>query len=159
MWAISTLLFLVTGKASRVLLDRWITSETFHDVQNANRRCTGHITMSTARGNYRLITVHAPFLAIASNQKSLSNNYYCMEALSHWTEIKNSGRCSPWNFTKKYCTYACHKMRVYSPPKVPLQPLSQTFLRIPKQYFVFVSSPKKQTHTVCNNRPNIVDLS
>ena len=32
-------------------------------------------------------------------------------------------------------------------------------LQIPKQFFVFVSSPKKQTHTVCNNRPNIVDLS
>ena len=39
-----------------------------------------------------------------------------------------------------------------------LRPLSQIFLRIPKQYFVFVSSPKKQTHTVCNNRPGIVDL-
>ena len=37
-------------------------------MQNANRRCTGHATMSTERGNYRLITVHAPFLAIAPNQ-------------------------------------------------------------------------------------------
>ena len=46
------------------LLDRWITSETFHDVQNANSRCTGHATMSTERGNYLLITVRAPFLAI-----------------------------------------------------------------------------------------------
>ena len=55
--------------------------------------------MSTERGNYRLITVHASFLAIAPNQKSLSN--YCMKALSHLLEIKNSGRCSPWNFTKK----------------------------------------------------------
>ena len=45
------------------------------------------------------------------------------------------------------------------PPKVPLQPLSETFLRIPKQHFVFVSSPKKQTHIVCNNRPNIANLS
>ena len=57
--------------------------------------------------------------------------------------MKNSGRYSPWNFTKNYCTYKCHTLRVYSPPKVPLRPLSQTFLRIPKQYFVFVSSPKK----------------
>ena len=73
--------------------------------------------------------------------------------------MKNSGRCSPWNFTKKYCTYTCHTLCVYSPPKVPLRPLSQTFLRILKQNFVFVSSPKKQTHTVCNNRPNILDLS
>ena len=31
-------------------------------------------------------------------------------------------------------------------------------LRIAQQYFVFFSSPKKQTHTICNNRPNIVDL-
>ena len=62
-------------------------------------------------------------------------------------------------FYQKYCTYKCHTLRVYCPLKVLLRPLSQTFLRIPKQYFVFVSSPKKQTHTVCNNRPNIVDLS
>ena len=36
---------------------------------------TGHATMSTQRGNDRLITVHASFflLAIARNQKSLSN--------------------------------------------------------------------------------------
>ena len=49
LWAIPTLLFLVAGKASRV--DRWITSETFHDVQNANCLCTGHATMSTERAN------------------------------------------------------------------------------------------------------------
>ena len=99
-------------------------------MQNANRRCTGHATMSTERGNYRLITVHAPFPTIAPNQKSLSN--CCMEALSHWPEMKISGRCSPWNFTKNYCTCKCH---------------TQTFLRIPKQYFVFVSSPKKNKPT------------
>ena len=115
LWAISTLLFLVAEKANRVLVYRWIISETFHDVQNVNRRCTGHATMSTERGNYRLITVHAPFLAIAPNQKSLSN--CCMETLSHWPEMKNSGRCSPWNFNKKYCFYTCHTLRVCSPPK------------------------------------------
>ena len=112
LWAISTLLFLVAGKASRVLVDCRITSETFHDVQNANHRCTGHATMSTERGNYRcqLITVHSPFLAIMANQKSLSN--CCMEALSHWPEMKNSGRCSPWNLSKNtvptrvtHCTF------------------------------------------------------
>ena len=97
LWVISTLLCLVAGKASRVLVDRWITSETFHDVQNVNRRWTGHATMLTERGNYRLLTVHAPFLAIAPNQNSL--RHCCMEALSHWPEMKNSGRCSPWNFT------------------------------------------------------------
>ena len=43
----------------------------------------------------------------------------------------------------------CHTLLVYSPPKVPLRQLSQTFLRIPKQYFVFVSSPKnKPTQSV-----------
>ena len=75
MYAIYTLLFLVAGKASRIpkvayyfFLDRRITSETFHDVQNANRRCTGHATMSTERASNRLITVHAPFLAIAPKQ-------------------------------------------------------------------------------------------
>ena len=111
-------------------------------MQNKNRLCTGHATMSTECGNYRLITVHAPFLAISPNQKSLSN--CCMEALSHVPEMKNSGRCSPWNFSKKYCTYTCHTLRVYSPPKVPLRPLPRTFLRIPKQYFVIVSSPKNK---------------
>ena len=40
-------------------------------VQNANRRCTGHATMSTERGNYRLITVHAAFFAIAPITKNL----------------------------------------------------------------------------------------
>ena len=82
LWAISTLLFLVAGKASRVLVDRsGITSETFHNVQNANHGCTGHPTMSTERGNYGLIPVHAFFLAIGPNQKSLSN--CCMNAPSH----------------------------------------------------------------------------
>ena len=95
LWAISTLLFLVAGKANRVLVDRWITSETFHDVQSANRRCTGHATMSTERRNYRLIIVQASFLAIAPNQKSLSN--CCLEALSHWPEMKNLHGILPKN--------------------------------------------------------------
>ena len=63
--------------------------------------------------------------------------------------MKNSGRCSQWNFTKIYCTYTCHTLSVYSPPKVPLRLLPQTFLRIPKQHFGFVSSPKsKPTQSV-----------
>ena len=33
--------------------------------------CTGHAAMSSERGNYGLITVHAPFLAIGLNQKPL----------------------------------------------------------------------------------------
>ena len=49
-------------------------------MQNANRRCTGHATMSTKHGNYRLITVHAPFPTITPNGKSLSD--CCMEALT-----------------------------------------------------------------------------
>ena len=48
----------------------WTGSETFHDAQNANRRCTGHATMSTERANDRLITVHAPFLVIAPSQNA-----------------------------------------------------------------------------------------
>ena len=39
-------------------------------MQNANRRCTDHATMSTEHANDRLITVHAPFLAIAPNQNA-----------------------------------------------------------------------------------------
>ena len=39
----------------------------------------------------------------------------------------NSGRCFPWSSTKKYCTYTCHTLHVYRPPKVPLQPLLQTY--------------------------------
>ena len=105
LWAISRLLFLVAGKASRVLVHRCITSETFHNVQNANRRCTSHSIMLTERGNYGLIPMHALFLAIGPNQKSLSS--CCMKVLSHSPEIKNSGRCAPWNFTKRYCKYTC----------------------------------------------------
>ena len=73
----------------------------------------------------------------------------CVEALSHWPEMKNSGSCSSWSFTKRYCTYMCHTLCVYRPPKVPYQPLSQTFLRIPQQYFVSFSYPKnKPTQSV-----------
>ena len=38
---------------------------------------------------------------VVPNQKYLSN--CCIKALSHWQEMKNSERCAPWNFTKKYC--------------------------------------------------------
>ena len=38
-------------------------------------------------------------------------------------------------------------LRVYRPMKVLLRPLSQTFWRISKQYFVFVCSPKKNKPT------------
>ena len=81
-------------------------------MQNAHRRCTGHAIM------------HAAFPTIAPNQESLSN--CCMEALSHSSKMKNSGRYSPWNFTKNYCTYKCHTLRVYYPLKVLLRRLSQT---------------------------------
>ena len=74
MYAISTLLFLVAEKASRV------PKGSFNNFWNfagyANHRCTGHATMSTKRANDRLITVHAPaflVLAIAGNQKWISN--------------------------------------------------------------------------------------
>ena len=50
MYAISTLLFLVAGKASRVPK---VTSS-FSSIA----------TMPTERGNDRLITVHAPFLVL-----------------------------------------------------------------------------------------------
>ena len=69
--------------------------------------------------------------------------------------MKNLGRCSPWNFTPKYCTYTCHTLRVYSPQKFH----SDHCLKHFSEYFVVVSSPKKKPHTVCNKRPNIVDLS
>ena len=54
------------------------TSETFHDVQNANHRCRGHATMSTESTNDQLITVHAPFLAIAPNQNATLQFTLCM---------------------------------------------------------------------------------
>ena len=90
LWAISILLFLVAVKAW-VLVDRWITSEIFHDVQNANRCCAGHATMSTERGsnisaNYSVTTF--PCYRVKP-KKTLSN--CCMETLSHWPEMKNSG--------------------------------------------------------------------
>ena len=49
--------------------------------------------------------------------------------------------------SKKYYTYTCHTLRVQSPPKVLLRPLSRIFLQIPKQYFVFVFCPKKTKPT------------
>ena len=114
--------------------------------------------MSTERGNYRLITEHAPFLAIAPITKKPLAIVLWKPWVTDW-RWKIQGDVLHGILPPKYCIYTCHALRVYSPPKFPLRPLSQTFLRIPKQYFVFVSSPRKQTHTVCNNRPNIVDLS
>ena len=79
MYAISTLLLLLAGKPSRVPKVTSISPQSLNSFWNfawyANRRCTGHATMSIQRGNDRLIPVHAPFLvlAIARNQKSLSN--------------------------------------------------------------------------------------
>ena len=49
----------------------------FHDVQNANRRCTSYATVSTERANDRLITLHAPFLAIAPNQNATLQFVLC----------------------------------------------------------------------------------
>ena len=126
-------------------------------MQNANHRCTGRATMSTERGNYLLITVHAPFLAIGPNQKSLiaiiawkpwvtDQRWKIQEDVLHGILPKNT---VPRRVT--HCAFRALKKLIL------LRPLSQIFLRIPKQYFVFVSSPKKQTHTVCNNHPNIVD--
>ena len=74
LWAISTLLFLVVEKASWVLVDSWITSETFHDVQSANRRCTGHATMSTERGSYRLITVFSISILLVWKKRKYNDN-------------------------------------------------------------------------------------
>ena len=45
--------------------------------QNANRRCTCHATMSPKRANNRLITVRAPFLAIAPNQNATLQFVLC----------------------------------------------------------------------------------
>ena len=78
----TALLVLVAGKAGRVhKLTNYIPSiveQLLKLARCAARRCKGHATVSTERGKDR----RAPFLAIAPNQKSLSN-YGCMEALSH----------------------------------------------------------------------------
>ena len=75
----------------------------------------------------------------------------CMKALSHWPEMKNSGRYAPWNFTKKYCTYTRHTLRVYSPPKVNSTPTtvsnifanSQTVFRF--RFFFKKNKPTQST--------------
>ena len=122
-------------------------------MQNANRRCTGYATMSTERGNYGLITVHAPFLAFGPNQKL---PYGSLESLTRDEKFREM--CSMEFYQKILYPRVTHCAFI-APLKVLIRPLSQIFLRIPKQYFVFVSSPKDQTHTVCKNRPNIVNLS
>ena len=62
MYAISTLLFLVAGKASRVHKLTYYTPSIVEQLLKlprcANRRCMGHATMSTERGNDRLITAN-----------------------------------------------------------------------------------------------------
>ena len=109
LWAIFTLLFLVAGKASRVLVDRWITSETFHGVQNANHRCTGHATMSTERGNYmyRLIT-ECTLLSLLSRQ---TKNPLAIVVWKTWVTDqgwKIQGDVLHGIFSKKYCTRVTH---------------------------------------------------
>ena len=118
----------------------WTGPETFHDVRNANRRCTGHATMSTEHGNYRLITVHAPSLLSRQAKNPLAIVVWKPWVTDQRWKIQGDvlHGILPKNTVPTRVT-----LRVYSPLKVPLRPLSQTFLQIPKQYFVFVSSPKK----------------
>ena len=132
--------FWLRGKLVEYLSgDRWITSETLiHEVQNANRHCTGHATMSTERGNYRLITVHAPFLAITPNQNPSASVVLKPKSL-------NSGRYFSMEFYQKNCTYMCHTLPIYSPQKVPLWPLSQTGFANSQTKFRFRFFSKKKT--------------
>ena len=121
LWAISTLLFLVAGESqsstSRLLNNFWNfprcakCKSPLHGPRNYVDR-TWQLW-----ANYSVRTIPC----YRAKPKLPSSNY-CMKALSHWPEMKNSGRCAPWNFTKKYCTYTCHTLRVYSPPKVNSTP-------------------------------------
>ena len=134
MYTISTLLFLVAGKASRVLVDRWITSETkckspLHGPRNYVDR-TWELS-----ANYSART----FPAIGPNQKSLSN--FCMEALSHCPEMKKEDVLH--GILPKNTIPTCHTPRVYSPPKVLLRPLSQIYFANSKTIFHFRFFSKK----------------
>ena len=153
LWAISTPLFLVEGKASRVLVDRWIT---FHDVQNpANRRCTGHATMSTERGNYGLITVHAPFLL--SDQ---TKNPLAIFVWKPWVTVQRWKRkmCSMEFYQKILYLRVTHRAFI-ALQKFYSDHCLKYFCEFPNNISFSFLLQKKQTHTVCNNRPNIVDLS
>ena len=54
--------------------------------------------------------------------------------------------------------HVSHTARLSPPKSSTPTTVSNIFANSPK-LFRFLFSPKNQTHTVCNNRPNIVDLS
>ena len=59
-------------------------------MQNANRRCTGHATMSTERGNYRLITVHAPVPTRVIHCAFIALQSCTPSCLKHFCEFPNN---------------------------------------------------------------------
>ena len=60
-------------------------------MQNANRRCTGHATMSTERGNYRLITVHTPVPTRAAHCAFIAlQKFHSEHCLKHFCEFPNN---------------------------------------------------------------------
>ena len=159
------------GKASRVLVYRWITSKTFHDVQNSNRRCTGHATKSTQRANGRLITVHGPFLAILPNQNETLQFVLCtidpqcsddcctLCGLVFWE--KKGKRKIVWEFAKIFQTMVgvelIHVGTVFfgkipwrtSPWIFHLWSVTQGFhAKIAKRFLVWPNSQERRVH--CN---------
>ena len=94
--------------------------------------------MSTEGGNYRLITVHAPFPIIAPTDRRLKIQEDVLRGILPKLTVPTSVTHCAFIALQKFYDHR----------------LSQIFLRLPKQYFVFDSSPKQQTQTVCNNRPN-----
>ena len=101
MYAISTRLLLVAGRASRVPKGTYHFSSIVSR-RYANHRCAGHATMSTTGGSDRLIRVQA-----------LSQTYINIFA----------------NFTTLF------------------------------RFLFFAKKKRKKIHTICNNRPHIVDPS
>ena len=112
LWAISILLFLVAVKAW-VLVDRWITSEIFHDVQNANRCCAGHATMSTECGS----NISANYSATTFPcYRVKPKNPLAIVVWKPWvTGRRWKIRGSPGSFYRKFCTYMSHFILRLSP--------------------------------------------
>ena len=84
------------------LLDRWITSETFHDIC-ANRCCTGHATMSTTVSNIfanSLTSFRFLFFSKTTNPHNLDNNR------PHIVDRSYRGRTKvAFYFSKKRCVF------------------------------------------------------
>ena len=109
--------------------------------------------MSTEHGNYRLITVKVPVLAIAPNQKSLSNLllYGSPKSLTRNEKFREM-------FSMEFYQKILYLHLSHTSQKFHSDHCLKHFCEFPNNISFSFLLQKTQTHTVCNNCPNIVDL-